>query len=134
MMAEEGLKVIRSRIFWVIIVAFSLFPVFLGLMLFVLKNPELARNSGLLGAKAEIMGEASWASYFNILSQVVAIAGLVGLGFVTSWIFGHGAYIIDSGDSIKAIPELCNFSQFHIILRYLLDNFIIFYKMNYRNS
>ncbi len=85
----EGLKILRGKIFWIILVAFSFFPVLLGVMMFVLKNPELAHNTGLLGAKAQLMGEANWSSYFSILSQVIAAAGLMGFGFITSWVFGR---------------------------------------------
>ncbi len=42
-----------------------------------------------MGAKAQIIGEANWSSYFEILAQVIAIGGLVGFGFIASWIFGR---------------------------------------------
>lgn len=86
---SESLKVRRSKIFWITILAFSFITIVLGLMMFILKNPELARNTGLLGDKAQLIGEANWSSYFEILAQVIAMGGLIGFGFVSSWVFGR---------------------------------------------
>ena len=85
----EILKVKKSKIFWITITAFSFITIVIALMMFILKNPELARNTGLLGEKAQIIGEASWPSYFEILSQIIAMGGLVGYGFIASWMFGR---------------------------------------------
>ena len=85
----EIVKVKKSKIFWISIIAFSFITVIIALMMFILKNPELARNTGLLGEKAQIIGEASWPDYFEILSQIIAMGGLVGYGFIASWIFGR---------------------------------------------
>ena len=88
-LSTEILKMFRSKIFWITILAFSFITIILALMMFILKNPEFARNNGLLGAKAQLIGEANWSSYFNILAQVIAMGGLIGFGFVCSWIFGR---------------------------------------------
>ncbi len=85
----EILKIRRSKIFLITILAFSFITIILALMMFILKNPELARQTGLLGAKAQLIGEANWSSYFNILAQVIAMGGLIGFGFISSWIFGR---------------------------------------------
>lgn len=85
----ESLKVRRSKIFWIMILAFSFITIVMALMMYVLKNPELARKTGLLGAKAQLIGEANWSSYFSTLAQIISIGGLVGFGFIASWIFGR---------------------------------------------
>lgn len=85
----EILKVKKSKIFWITIISFSFITIIIALMMYILKNPELARNTGLLSDKAQIIGEASWPAYFKILSQIIAMGGLVGYGFIASWMFGR---------------------------------------------
>jgi len=85
----EFLKVKKAKIFWITIIFFSFITIIISLMMFILKNPELASQMGLLGAKSQIIGEANWESYFEILSQIVALGGLIGFGFITTWIFGR---------------------------------------------
>jgi ABC-2 type transport system permease protein len=85
----EGLKIRRSRILW-ISVGFGVFlDVVMGFFMFILKNPEVARRYRLVAAKASIAGQADWPSFFGLLSQAAAVAGLVGFGFVASWVFGR---------------------------------------------
>lgn len=86
----EGLKVFRSKILWITILAFLIVPFVGGFFMFVLKDPEFARSSGLIGAKAQLtIGTADWLSYFQFLSQAVAVGGLLIFGFITSWAFGR---------------------------------------------
>ncbi len=42
----ESLKIYRAKIFWITILAFSFITIVLALMMYVLKNPELVRNTG----------------------------------------------------------------------------------------
>jgi ABC-2 type transport system permease protein len=86
----ETLKVRRSRIAWLSAIAFSLGPLIGGLFMFILKDPELARSLGLLGAKAQLLaGTADWPTYLGILDQAAAIGGLFVFGFVAVWVFGR---------------------------------------------
>lgn len=85
----ELLKVRKSKMLWVTLAAFTLAPLMGGFFMFVLKNPDFAASSGLLGAKAQIFGEANWPAYFSLLAQIIAIGGILVFGFVTSWIFGR---------------------------------------------
>jgi ABC-type transport system involved in multi-copper enzyme maturation permease subunit len=85
----EGLKIRKSKMIWITAIAFSIAPLIGGFFMFVLKNPELALNSGLLGAKAQIVGEANWPSYLSLLAQMIAVGGIIIFGFVTSWVFGR---------------------------------------------
>lgn len=85
----ELFKLRKSKMFWITLGAFSFAPLMGGLFMIILKDPILAQNNGLVGAKANIIGEASWPSYLNLLSQILAIGGIVIFGFVTSWIFGR---------------------------------------------
>jgi ABC-2 type transport system permease protein len=66
---------------------FLLLPVIGGLFMFIIKDPELARSLGLIGAKAQLaVGTADWPTYFGFMSQGVAIGGVILFGFVTTWI------------------------------------------------
>ncbi len=99
----ECLKVVRSKMFLITILFFSFITIILSLMMLILKDPELARNIGLLGAKAQLIGEADWPSYFAILAQALAIGGLVGFGFIASWLFGR-EFSDDTAKDLLALP------------------------------
>jgi len=85
----EGLKVYKSKVIWVTAAAFTIAPLMAGFFMFVLKDPELAKSSGLVGAKAQIAGEATWSSYLGLHAQMIAVGGIMVFGFVMSWIFGR---------------------------------------------
>ena len=72
----ELLKARRSRVPWAIAAGFSLFPIVGGFFMLILKDPERARQLGLLGAKAELAaGTADWPTFVGLVSQAVAIGG-----------------------------------------------------------
>lgn len=82
-------KLFKSKLPLISICALMLVPFVGGFFIFILKDPELAKNLGFISAKANIMGSADWLSYLSLLSQAIAIGGLVVFGFITSWIFGR---------------------------------------------
>ena len=88
-LSSEILKLFRSKILLITIIAFSIIPFVGGFFMIILKDPEFARNSGLIGAKAQLAGSADWPSYFGLLSQAISIGGLLLFGFITSWTFGR---------------------------------------------
>src|SRR5690625_1923095 len=85
----EGLKIVKSKVIWIIVAAFSIAPLMAGFFMFVLKDPELAKSAGFVGAQAQIAGEANWQSYLELYAQMIAVGGIFVFGFVTSWIFGR---------------------------------------------
>lgn len=85
----ETLKLRKSKLLWAVLAAFTIAPLMGGFFMFVLKNPEFAKTTGLLGAKAQIAGEATWRAYFSMLAQIIAVGGMLIFGFVASWIFGR---------------------------------------------
>jgi len=85
----EMLKVRKSKMIWITLAVFTMAPMMAGFFIFVLKNPELARSSGLIGDKAQIFGVADWPAYLNMLAQIIAVGGILVFGFVTSWVFGR---------------------------------------------
>ncbi len=78
--------------------------------MFILKNPEIARQSGLISAKAQLAGIADWPSFFHFLTQAVAAGGLMLFGFITSWVFGR-EYSNRTLKDLLALP----ISRIHIV-------------------
>lgn len=87
----EILKVRKSKVFWISVIFFCFIPMVLALMIFVQKYPEIAAKLGMIGEKAELMklGEPNWSNFFNLVNMFLSALGLVGFGFITSWIFGR---------------------------------------------
>ena len=86
----EFQKVRRSKTLWLTALAFLLATVIGGLFMYILKDPERARQLGIIGAKAQIFGgTADWPSFFNLMLLLVSIGGLIIFGFIFVWIFGR---------------------------------------------
>ena len=115
----EGLKIRKSKVIWVTAAAFTIAPLMAGFFMFVLKDPELAKSSGLVGAKAQIAGEASWPSYLNLHAQMIAVGGIFVFGLVTSWIFGR-EYADNTVKDLLALP----YSRAVIVMVKFLASFI----------
>ena len=85
----ETLKVRRSKMPLLTALAMALLPLGGGFFMIVLRDPEMARQAGLISAKAQItMGVADWPAYLNFLSVAMA-AGTVFFSFIASWVFGR---------------------------------------------
>ena len=66
----ELVKIRRSRLTWVSMVAFTVAAGFGGLFMFILADPGRARRLGLLATKAQLLnGTADWPTYFGLLAQ-----------------------------------------------------------------
>ncbi len=86
----ETLKLRRSVVPAVTVAAFAVSAAVGGLFMFILQDPDRARAMGLLGTKASLASEtADWPSYFGMLSQTVAVGGLLIFGLVMVWTFGR---------------------------------------------
>jgi ABC-type transport system involved in multi-copper enzyme maturation permease subunit len=85
----ESLKVRKSRMLWLSILASLFVAIMMGFLMFIAKNPELAGKMGLLGTKSSIMQNVNWLSYLGLLTQIISALGLIGFGFLGSWVFGR---------------------------------------------
>ncbi|HER25218.1 MAG TPA: bacitracin ABC transporter permease [Candidatus Atribacteria bacterium] len=87
----ESLKIYRSKMLWITILAFAFIPSMIGVLMFVVKNPEFSRKLGMIGTKAAMLrfGSVDWQIYFGLLNQIIAGVGLIGFTFVASWVFGR---------------------------------------------
>jgi ABC-2 type transport system permease protein len=86
----ETLKARRSKVPLLAAIGFTLAPLMDGLFMFIMKNPERAREMGLLSTKAQLaMSTAEWATFFSVLTQAIAIGGAIVFSIVTAWVFGR---------------------------------------------
>jgi len=87
----EVIKTWKSKIFWASFAFFILVSSMMGLIMFVQIYPEISEKLGMIGTKASLFrfGESNWQNYFSLLIQGFAGVGMVGIGFVTSWVFGR---------------------------------------------
>ena len=88
-MELELLKVRKSNILIGTLVFFIFISLIVGLFAFVVKHPEWMGKSAILGAKASMMENADWPSYFNLMIQIILTAGTFGFGITAAWIFGR---------------------------------------------
>ena len=86
---SEGLKVRKSKMFFITIVFFAFIASMMGLMMIVVHHPELAGRSAALSAKTSVLGNGDWPSFLSLLIQVILALGPIGFGMVTSWVFGR---------------------------------------------
>lgn len=85
----ESLKIRRSKMLWITILAALFMAGMMGFLMFIAKNPELASKMGLLGTKSSIMENVDWPSYLVLLTEMISALGLMGFGFLASWVFGR---------------------------------------------
>ncbi|GIH97536.1 ABC transporter permease [Planobispora siamensis] len=86
----ELLKLRRSRLPWLSVLAFTVAAAVCGLFMFILADPQRARAFGLIGDKAQLSGaEADWPGYLALLAQAVGVGGLLIYGLIAIWLFGR---------------------------------------------
>lgn len=100
----ETTKAIRSRVPLMTGAGILLFPLAAAFLMFIYKEPELARNLGILSAKAELIaGKADWPTYLSVFSQGIAIAGIFLFSLVCSWVFGR-EFVDGTVKDLLAVP------------------------------
>jgi ABC-2 type transport system permease protein len=86
----ETLKARRSKVPLLASLGFTLAPLMDGLFMFIMKDPERAREMGLLSVKAQLaMSTADWTTFFSVLTQAIAVGGVIVFSIVTAWTFGR---------------------------------------------
>lgn len=87
---SELLKARRSRLPWLTALAFAIVTLVCGMFMFILADPARARSLGLLGDKAQLSGAiADWPGYLSLMSQAVAVGGLLVYSMIAIWVFGR---------------------------------------------
>lgn len=85
----EYMKIRNSRIMWITFFFFIFIPLMMGLMIYIVRHPEISAKLGIIGTKANMFGNADWKAYFGLLNQSISTIGFIGFGFVASWVFGR---------------------------------------------
>jgi len=86
----ETLKARRSKVPLLASIGFTLAPLMDGFFMFIMKDPERAREMGLLSVKAQLaMSTADWPTFFSVLTQAIAVGGVIVCSIVTAWVFGR---------------------------------------------
>jgi len=100
----ELLKARRSMMSVMTAIGISILPLAGALFIVILKDPERARQMGLISAKAKMLvGVADWPAYFGILLQGTAAAGAVIFALIASWVFG-GEFSNRTAKELLALP------------------------------
>lgn len=100
----EYLKIKRSRVLWITILAFSIAPLMGALFVFILRHPELAQTAQSLEVKAQMVSfSPNWPSFLSLLSQALGVGGILVFGFVASWVFGC-EYSDGTAKDLLALP------------------------------
>ena len=127
----ECIKLRSSKILWITILLFLFIPLMMSLLFFVQKHPEIAGKIGMIGTKANMLrlGKADWSAFLTFLTQGIAGIGLIGFGFVTSWVFGR-EFTDHTVKDILALPVSRSFiviAKFIVIIIWCLLLTIIFF-------
>jgi ABC-2 type transport system permease protein len=87
----ESRKAIRSRMPVFTALGSLFMPLGIGFLIFLAKNPELSRDLGLVGAKANLTAyfATDWPSYLALLALIIAAAGFFLFVLIISWVFGR---------------------------------------------
>jgi len=99
----ELIKLRRSKILLITVCLFIFIPLMMGLLMYLAQHPQMASKMGIVAAKASFFRENSWDGYFEIINQTVTAIGVIGFGFVTSWVFGR-EYIEHTITDLLALP------------------------------
>ena len=86
----EFMKARHSRVPGLTLLGFSLAPLTGGLFMKILLDPTWAQRFGAMTVRAKLSATvADWSTYFGILTQAVAVGGLILFGFIVIWVFGR---------------------------------------------
>lgn len=83
-------KATRSRVPLFTALGSLIVPLAGAFLMFVYKYPAFARQNGLISAKANLAGgTASWPSYLGVLTQGIAVGGIILFSLIVSWVVGR---------------------------------------------
>lgn len=99
----ELIKMFKSKIFLITMIASAFIPMMIALVVYVSIHPELVSGSSILSAKASMLKAINWAGYMGLMNQMIAILGIIGFGFITSWVFGR-EYIDHTLKDMLSLP------------------------------
>jgi ABC-2 type transport system permease protein len=103
-LSAELLKARRSRVPSVTFLVVVAFPAAAALFIFIVADPQRARDLGILGQKAQISGmTADWPGLLMFATQAAAAASLLLQSFIVTWIFGR-EFVDRTAHGLMALP------------------------------
>ncbi len=100
----EFVKLRRAKVTWGTLAALSAATLGIALFMWIVREPGRAAQLGLLGAKANLSGlDATWSSFFSMLTLIVGIGGMLVLSFVVAFVFGR-EYSEGTSKNMLALP------------------------------
>ncbi len=103
-LATELMKLRRSKVTGLSLLAFALGPLGGGLFMWIVSHPGTAEQLGLLGTKADLLAiDASWGGYFTMLTQMVGLVGQLILAVIAAYVFGR-EYVDGTARNMLALP------------------------------
>lgn len=116
---NEILKTLRSKLWILLGIGFSILPLVCALFMLIMKDPEAARDMGLISMKAQLLaGSADWPTMLSMVNMGISVAGLILFAIFTSWVFGQEFFNRTSKD-LLAIPvkrQAIVYAKFSLIL------------------
>ncbi|HZJ03511.1 MAG TPA: ABC transporter permease [Thermoleophilia bacterium] len=103
-LTTEFLKLRRSKVTWLSLLAYATGPSVGALFMWIVRDPERAGQLGLLGTKADLAGlDATWESYFLLLTQISGLGGMILLAVIAAYVFGR-EYAEGTAKNMLALP------------------------------
>jgi hypothetical protein len=102
-LATEFLKLRRTKITWIICLAFCFAPLSVGFFMLILMHPALAKDMGLLTAKAQLtIPAADWTTYLKFTALILGAGSFV-LGIMEAYVFGR-EYMQGTAKNMLTLP------------------------------
>ena len=105
-LAGEFLKLKRSKITWLTFVFYAFFGLMSWFIFWMLKNPDGARNMGLIGQKASFAMEglnADWEGLFTLFTEMGVAGGMIILSVAVIYLFGR-EYAEGTAKNMLSLP------------------------------
>ena len=100
----EYLKARRSKVPLFTTLGFLILPLVSGLFMIILKDPEKAKELGIISVKAQLVGGvADWPSFLGMLKMGTGIAGAMLFAIISAWVFGR-EYSDHTAKDLLALP------------------------------
>ena len=128
----ETLKARRSKVPLFTTAGFLILPLVSGLFMLILKDPEKAKEWGIISVKAQLVGGvADWPSLFGMLKMGTGIAGALLFAMITAWVFGR-EFADHTAKELLAIPTSRGVivgAKFVLLLLWLMSLAIIIFAI-----
>ncbi|MCX7028259.1 MAG: ABC transporter permease [Spirochaetes bacterium] len=104
--STELLKLKRSKMTWLSFLFYIFFGLMAWFVFWMLRNPEAARNMGLIGQKASFAMNglsADWQGFFSLFAELGVAGGMIILSIIVIYLFGR-EYTEGTAKNILALP------------------------------